>query len=83
MPMIRNSLRNRRRRALLVLAAALAASIALGAVFVAQKRAATEQRSWPPTPQPMRIDEPRDARIAGMPLRAPVAPSQREDAERG
>jgi hypothetical protein len=78
MPLTRNPLRSRRRLALLVLAAALAASIALGAVFVAQKRAAADQRSWPPTPQPMRIDEPRDVRIAGVQLRAPVAPSPRE-----
>jgi hypothetical protein len=81
MPMTRNPLRSRRRLALLVLAAALAASIALGVVFVAQKRAAADQRSWPPTPQPMRIDESRDARIAEVQLHAPVAPSQREVVE--
>lgn len=81
--MTRNPLRNRRRLALLVLAAALAASIGLGALFVAQKRAAADQSSWPPTPQPMRIDVPRDARIAEVNMRAPVAPSRHEVVEPG
>ena len=71
MPMTRNPLRSRRRLALLVLAAALAASIALGALFVAKKRVDADLPSWPPTPQPMRIDVPRDARIAGLQARAP------------
>jgi len=63
MPMTRNPLRSRRRLALLVLAAALAASIALGALFVAKKRVDADLPTWPPS-QPMRIDVPRDARIA-------------------
>ena len=83
MPMTRNPLRSRRRLALLVLAAALAASIALGALFVAQKRAAHDMPSWSPTPQPIRIDIPRDARIAGAPLRAPGVPVKREVVEPG
>jgi hypothetical protein len=63
MALNRTSLRNRRKGALFALAAALIASLALGLLFVARKPADTDQ-AWPPSPQPMRIDMPRDSRIA-------------------
>jgi hypothetical protein len=76
MPLTRNPLRSRRRLALFVAAAALAASVALGALFVAKKRVDADLPSWPPS-QPMRIDMPRDARIAELQVSAPDVPSGR------
>ena len=78
LPCRKAPLRSRRRLALFVAAAALAASVALGALFVAKKRVDTDLPSWPPPSQPMRIDVPRDARIAGLHERAPDAHSERE-----
>lgn len=78
MPMTRNPLRSRRRLALFVAAAALAASVALGALFVAKKRVDTDLPSWPPPSQPMRIDVPRDARIAELQVPAPDSHAGRE-----
>ena len=49
-----------------MLVVALAASATLGALFVAKKPADDDLPAWPATPQPLRIDMPRDVRIAAL-----------------